>query len=111
MPTNKQDRRDFLRRGTMAAVALSSTGALGQDGPASSREHHNAGDGRDLGTDAEIEHRHAHVKADYDGFSRYKPTRGNDPESDLEAYWGDSPRAKRTSAFGECCPACALVSG
>ena len=82
MPTNKQDRRDFLRRGTMAAVALSSTGALGQDGPASSREHHNAGDGRDLGTDAEIEHRHAHVKADYDGFSRYKPTRGNDPESD-----------------------------
>lgn len=71
------NRRSFLKKGSLAAAGLlaTSTAASAQDPrespPASSPA-------------APQDHPHpAHVDAVYDGFSRFAPSRGNDPDSDF----------------------------
>ncbi|REJ89780.1 MAG: copper oxidase [Planctomycetota bacterium] len=72
-------RRDFIKRGAFAAVALS-TGAAAH----ASQETSGANDSAQplITLPPSVEHRHPHVKAEYEGFSRYVPSRGNNPDSD-----------------------------
>jgi FtsP/CotA-like multicopper oxidase with cupredoxin domain len=59
------DRRDFLKRSTLAAAGLLAAGtaaAAGQEGKVESQPEND-------------------VKDEYDGFSRLKPSRGNNPDS------------------------------
>lgn len=66
-PDQKQNRRYFLQNGAFAAAAVAS-GKVMADTQAPA-EHHND----------EGQHQ---IKDEYDGFSRYKPSRGNDPDGD-----------------------------
>ncbi len=76
-------RREFLKQGTFAVVALSAGTAMAQEpSPAAGHQHHEGHSGPKLTTPPSVEHQHDHVAAEYDGFSRYVPSRGNDPDSD-----------------------------
>ncbi|QDU44505.1 Multicopper oxidase mco [Symmachiella dynata] len=70
----ENNRRQFLKTGSLTAAGILATGvgasaAESLEGPPSTPP-----------TDSAPSHP-AHVQAEYDGFSRYKPSRGNDPES------------------------------
>ncbi|MFN3159198.1 MAG: multicopper oxidase domain-containing protein [Rubinisphaera brasiliensis] len=63
------DRRDFLQTGLLAAAAATGSGHLLQRSAAAAQQDRS----------------HSvpnHVQAEYEGFSRFRPSRGNDPESD-----------------------------
>ncbi len=79
-------RRDFLRHGTLAAMALSATTATAASAQQhAEHQHHGKNESRPAMPTkprTPVEHKHTHVAAEYEGFSRYAPTRGNDPESD-----------------------------
>lgn len=78
-----QGRRDFLKKGTLAAVAFSAGTAAAQEPPAKQPEHQHPKPGaHKKPIPPSVEHRHTHVEAEYDGFSRYVPSRGNNPDSD-----------------------------
>ena len=67
----------------MAAVALTGTTAMAQEEALHSPGGTHASNGAQANPGpVETQHTHAHVEAEFDGFSRYKPTRGNDPSSD-----------------------------
>ncbi|QDU40110.1 Copper resistance protein A precursor [Maioricimonas rarisocia] len=73
-PHAPNGRREFLKQGTLAAVALSTGSAMAQQPqspPPPPKKQ------------PVVEHPHDHVKAEYDGFSRYQPSRGNSPDSDF----------------------------
>lgn len=70
-------RREFLKRGTLAAVALSAGSAAAQQPQNESSSSKSV-----LKLPPGVEHRHDHVGIEYEGFSRYVPSRGNDPEGD-----------------------------
>jgi len=77
--TNPAERRDFLKRGSLAVTgflaALGSQNLQADQGPTPA-----TGEAKqELPPPSHPEH----VKAMYDGFSRYKPSRGNDPDSDF----------------------------
>ncbi len=79
-------RRHFLRTGTAGTVAVLSAGGIGaagiqsqSDGPNSPKEQ-------------------PEIRDEYDGFFRFKPTRGNDPESPF--YLGKTVPGFRTAAAG-----------
>lgn len=74
-------RRDFLKHSTFAAAAMTAAAAAAQD-EQHTGHHHGKGHTSAPAKPASVEHRHAHVAAEYDGFSRYVPSRGNDPDSD-----------------------------
>ena len=78
-------RREFLKQGSLAAAVLTAATAVAQDEKPEVTHHqhgqHNAGQAPPV-TPPTVEHRHDHVEAVYDGFSRYVPSRGNDPDSD-----------------------------
>jgi FtsP/CotA-like multicopper oxidase with cupredoxin domain len=80
-PEQKPARRDFLKQGTMAAVAVATGKAIAQDGQ-SEHQHHAPPTLAAPARPQSVEHKHDHVQAEYDGFSRYVPSRGNDPDSD-----------------------------
>ena len=81
-------RREFLKHGTLAAMALTAGKALGQEPhqhPTQHGDHQTKGHEthqQGVAPPAQIEHKHDNVKAEYGGFSRYKPSRGNNPDSD-----------------------------
>ncbi len=79
-PSTHSGRREFLKQGTLAAVALTSGTAIAQDTPPAVK-HENHSDSR-RATPPAVDHKHAHVDAVYEGFSRYVPSRGNNPEGD-----------------------------
>lgn len=70
-------RREFLKRGTLAAVALSTSSAAAQQTGIVTPGKNTA-----LQLPPGVEHRHDHVEIEYDGFSRYVPSRGNDHDRD-----------------------------
>lgn len=72
MPTS-DNRREFLKKGSLAAAGfMAAAGA-----------HRAAQGDEDPAADKQPQPAHpAHVKAEYDGFSRFRPSRGNDPDSD-----------------------------
>lgn len=69
------NRREFLKQGSLAAA-----GILVPSLSANSQEPHQP-------VQQSEPHKHPsvppHVKVNYDGFSRFKPSRGNDPDSDF----------------------------
>jgi FtsP/CotA-like multicopper oxidase with cupredoxin domain len=71
---NKQPRREFLQHGLIAATALAMSDVgvrhVSADEPTMNHPHEMT---------AKIP---SHVKAEYEGFSRLRPSRGNDPDSD-----------------------------
>ncbi|MCA9109554.1 MAG: copper oxidase [Planctomycetaceae bacterium] len=76
-------RREFLKHGSLAAVALSTGTVIGKDNaPTSSVSPDRNQAGPQLTVPQSVEHKHPHVQAEYDGFSRYVPSRGHDPDSD-----------------------------
>lgn len=78
--SESNNRRDFLKKGSLATAGLLATAgtantlAFTKDRPA-----------EDVPRPATNEKKShpPHVKAEYDGFSRFKPSRGNDPDSDF----------------------------
>ncbi|WP_417850241.1 multicopper oxidase domain-containing protein [Thalassoglobus sp.] len=75
-----QGRRDFLKKGTLAAVAFSAGASVSQ-GQEPAPEATGPGVPKKP-LPPTVEHKHSHVEAEYDGFSRYQPSRGHDPDSD-----------------------------
>lgn len=76
------NRREFLKTGSLAAAGLLAAGsASGQETPAApALETAPAADAPAVTADAR-EGMPEHVRVDYDGFSRFTPSRGNDPDS------------------------------
>lgn len=78
-------RREFLKQGSLAAAVLTAATAAAQDEKPEATHHqhgqHNAAQAPPA-TPPTVAHRHDHVEAVYDGFSRYVPSRGNDPDND-----------------------------
>jgi len=68
------NRRDFLKKGSLAAAGLLATaaGAAAQELPADRPAP--------LPTEPRFP---SHVKAEYDGFSRFRPSRGNNPDGNF----------------------------
>ncbi len=82
--TDPSDRRSFLKHGTLAAMALSAgTAAAQQTEDHSEHDDHKGHAAVARQPKTPVEHKHNHVAAEYDGFSRYVPSRGNDPDSDF----------------------------
>lgn len=78
--TNHQvDRRQFLRKGTLAAAAGLSASVAANRGRAGEQSHVSAAER----SEPELSADQQHVAAEYEGFSRFKPSRGNDPDSDF----------------------------
>lgn len=76
MSTSK-NRREFLKSGTVAAAGLLAGAATG------SAQSLSAGNPRLPAPAQQPEPQTpAHVQAEYDGFSRYRPSRGNNPDAD-----------------------------
>lgn len=76
-------RRHFLKQGTLAAVTLASGRTFAQDTPRVIDPSGSVADAEAKPTDtSSIPHQERNEAAEYDGFSRYRPTRGNDPDSD-----------------------------
>ena len=65
-PNQKQDRRHFLQNGALAAAVVAS-GKVMADTQETTQEH---------------SHEDHQIKNEQDGFSRYQPSRGNDPDGD-----------------------------
>jgi FtsP/CotA-like multicopper oxidase with cupredoxin domain len=79
--TDPTDRRDFLKRSSLAAAA----GLLGTAAPARSHDVAPEPTRREASPSqpGKTPSHPPHVKGEYDGFSRFKPSRGNDPDSDF----------------------------
>ncbi len=94
------DRRQFLKQGTFAAAALSTGAAFSQESvPTAGRDLHTEHQhGPFLTLPPSVEHKYDHVAAEYEGFSRYVPSRGHDPDSDY--YLGKLVPGFRTIADG-----------
>ncbi len=83
--SESKNRRDFLKSGTFAAAGLLATAATAkgsailesQDPP---HAHPTREPAKSSLQDPEAP---SHVQAEYEGFSRFKPTRGNNPDSDF----------------------------
>ena len=106
--SDMKSRRDFLKTGTTAAAGLLAAGALK---PATAQEL-GAPPSEDLilpsassggavqndaaETDAPIQPTLHEIRDDYEGFFRYKPSRGNNPESPF--YLGKTVPGRRTTA-------------
>lgn len=73
------ERREFLRQGSLAAAAIASGGLAAH---ARGDEIQQAQPGQ-TSASAGHEHEQHDVQAEYDGFSRYKPSRGNNPDSEF----------------------------
>lgn len=71
---NTQQRREFLQTGLFAAAALTGSEALQQT--------LQAGENEPLQVPHSTGNVPPHVETEYDGFSRFHPSRGNDPDSD-----------------------------
>jgi FtsP/CotA-like multicopper oxidase with cupredoxin domain len=82
-----QDRRAFLKQGGLVAGVAGIAGAAAQDG-SSAADQSEAAARPAPPLPPSVKHRHTHVQASYDGFSRYVPSRGNDPDGDF--YLGKS---------------------
>lgn len=76
---NPNSRRDFLKKGSLAAAGLLATAAT-----ATAAESSSNGPPADRPPEkASKQNSHPpHVEAEYEGFSRFEPGRGNDPDSD-----------------------------
>jgi len=87
---NTQQRREFLQSGLFAAAALAGSEAFLRTSQAGEIEPmplpHPAG------------HVPSHVEAEYDGFSRFQPSRGTDPDGDY--YLGKLVPGFRKAADG-----------
>ncbi|MEQ9379294.1 MAG: copper oxidase [Pirellulales bacterium] len=78
MPSS-DNRRSFLKHSSLAAAGLVAT-----SGTAAARSPDHEGPPGPASPEQETPASHpSHVKAVYDGFSRYHPSRGNDPDSDF----------------------------
>lgn len=75
--TDPKDRREFLKKSSMAAAGLLAGATTPVSSPAAPQE---SGPNPEPHTPASHP---SHVQAEYDGFSRYKPSRGNDPDNDF----------------------------
>ncbi|MAT14384.1 MAG: copper oxidase [Planctomyces sp.] len=83
------DRRQFLTRGTLAAAAgFTAAVATGKQSSAESQP----------ATAEQPPSENQDVQAEYDGFSRFQPSRGNDPDSDY--YLGKLVPGFRAAAEG-----------
>lgn len=71
---NSQQRREFLHNGLFAAAALTGSEAFLSTLHASETEP--------LQAPHPASKMPSHIEAEYDGFSRFRPSRGNDPDSD-----------------------------
>jgi FtsP/CotA-like multicopper oxidase with cupredoxin domain len=72
------NRRDFLKRGSLAAAGLLATAATASAQAASQVEPAPEHAPHPPHADPAVP---AHIKAEYEGFSRFHPGRGNDPDS------------------------------
>lgn len=76
---NTDSRRDFLKKSPVAAAGVLAC-ASGMTAAAASER-----DARTVSSESRSEpekHESMRVEAEYDGFSRFRPSRGNDPDSD-----------------------------
>jgi FtsP/CotA-like multicopper oxidase with cupredoxin domain len=83
--SNTDNRRSFLKKGSLAAAGLLATSAANSQTHAEEPLYDNP-------------QHPAHVEAEYEGFSRFKPSRGNDPDSDF--YLGKLVPGFRMAAAG-----------
>ena len=82
--TNPEDRRKFLKAGSIAAATGFVGNLLGRNANAQQPMNHGNAMPAPVGNasaEANIP-KSSNVQAEYDGFSRFKPSRGNDPDSD-----------------------------
>lgn len=82
--TSPEDRRKFLKAGSIAAATGFVGNLLGRNANAQQPMNHGNAMPAPVGNasaEANIP-KSSNVQAEYDGFSRFKPSRGNDPDSD-----------------------------
>ncbi|MEZ5940235.1 MAG: copper oxidase [Planctomycetaceae bacterium] len=94
-PTDRE-RREFLKHGAFVAAALTGGTVAAQEVP--SHSGHTVDSQPAPPLPATVQHRHQHVEAEYGGFSRYVPSRGNDYTSDY--YLGKMVPGFRTAEEG-----------
>jgi len=80
--SHQSGRRQFLKTGSLAAAALAAASAASAQESHQEMEHVGHAPTPPPPVSPTIEHKHDHVQVEYDGFSRYVPSRGNDPDSD-----------------------------